>query len=171
MSKRTTVLLIAVASGLLVGGLALFYHLPIDTRDRSPVQPVDFSHSRHVAENGIDCLYCHRQAQQTAVAGIPEVASCVECHLHIAADAPEVKAMMDFWQRKQPIPWVRVHHLPDHVYFSHRMHLRAGIDCAACHGDVGTMDRVTRIASLKMGWCLSCHKDRQASIDCWTCHI
>ena len=84
---------------------------------------------------------------------------------------PEIKKLMGYWDKREPIPWVRVNSLPDHVYFPHMMHIRAKLDCTACHGQVATMERISRTASLKMGWCLGCHRQHKASIDCWTCHI
>jgi hypothetical protein len=154
----------------LTAGLALLYNLPLDLRDRSPVQPIAFSHKKHAGENGMSCLFCHRAAPKSAIAGIPAVADCRACHLFISRDAPEIKKLMEYWDNQQPVPWVRVYGVPDHVYFPHMMHIRAGIDCAACHGEVAAMERITRSIKLNMGWCLKCHKQNKASIDCWTCH-
>jgi hypothetical protein len=169
---KKTLLVAAVLLALVVfGGLAILYVLPFDPRDRSPEQPIAFSHRIHAGDNEIDCLFCHRFARQSAVAGIPDMDTCRVCHQYIAQDAPEVKKLMTYWQRKEPVAWVRLHKLPDHVYFSHEMHLRAGLDCKRCHGEVASMERTRRIASLKMGWCLGCHRQHEASIDCWICHI
>ena len=147
------------------------YILPLDLREKSPEQPIAFSHKAHAGDSGIPCLFCHRYAQRSPVAGIPAVSDCRDCHQFIAPDAPEVKKLMGYWERREPIPWVRVHRLPDHVYFPHMMHLRAELACGTCHGPVDTMERVSRTASLKMGWCLECHREHKASIDCWICHI
>jgi len=159
------------AAAAVVAGSALIYSLPLDTRDRSPRQPLAFSHKVHAGDQGIHCLYCHRHAPRSPVAGIPAVADCRACHLFISADRPEIIKLMGYWEKKEPIPWVRVYALPDHVYFPHMMHIRAGLPCSSCHGEVATMDRITRSVSLKMGWCLDCHRQHTASIDCWTCHI
>lgn len=156
---------------LAVAGQVVMYILPLDLKERSPIQPLAFSHKAHAGDNGIPCLFCHRYPQKSRVAGIPAVADCRACHQFIVPEAPEVKKLMGYWERQEPIPWVRVHKLPDHVYFPHMMHLRAGLQCATCHGQVATMDRIARTQSLKMGWCLECHRERKASIDCWTCHI
>jgi hypothetical protein len=161
---------LVTAAVVIAAGLALMYNLPLDIRDRSPVQPIAFSHKLHAGVNGIHCLFCHRYAPVSPVAGIPAVATCRACHLYISPDAPEIKKLMAYWDKKQGIPWIRVYNEPDHVYFPHMMHIRAGLDCSACHGNVASMERITRSASLKMGWCLSCHRRRNASIDCWTCH-
>jgi len=90
------------------------------------------------------------------------------CHPLFDFEITELEA---YGKKQEPIPWVRVYSLPDHVYFPHMMHVRAGVACAACHGDVAAMDLVTRSADLKMGWCLECHRQNKASIDCLTCHI
>jgi hypothetical protein len=161
---------LVTAAVVIAAGLALMYNLPLDIRDRSPVQPIAFSHKLHAGVNGIHCLFCHRYAPVSPVAGIPAVATCRACHLYISPDAPEIKKLMAYWDKKQGIPWIRVYNEPDHVYFPHMMHIRAGLDCSACHGNVASMERITRSASLKMGWCLNCHRSRNASIDCWTCH-
>lgn len=140
--------------------------------DRSPAQPIAFSHRVHAGDNGIPCLYCHNYAGRSTVAGVPPVQRCVGCHVIIKRDAPEIIKLTDYWNRKTPIPWVKVHNLPDFVYFSHKRHVRAGVECSVCHGDVAGMDVVTRVVTLKMGWCLDCHRQRavKAGSDCWTCH-
>ena len=162
---------LAIVVGAIAAGLALMYVLPLDFRDRSPVQPLAFSHKVHAGNNAIPCLFCHRSAPTTPVAGIPAVADCRACHQFISPNAPEIRKLAGYWDKKEPIPWVRVYSLPDHVYFPHMMHIRANLSCAVCHGEVAAMERITRTASLRMGWCLNCHRQHKASIDCWTCHI
>jgi hypothetical protein len=161
--------LVAAAAGI-AAIAAIMYLLPLDFSDRSPLQPLAFSHKVHAGTNGIPCLFCHRYAPKSPVAGIPEVATCRACHLYIARDAPEIKKLTEYWDKQEPIPWVRVYRLPDHVYFPHMMHIRAHLECSACHGEVAAMERITRSVHLRMGWCLSCHRLHKASIDCWTCH-
>lgn len=149
----------------------LLYLLPLDFSDATPLQPISFSHKLHAGEHAIDCRYCHRHVAVSRLAGIPAVADCRACHLYISQAAPEIKKLTGYWDKREPIAWVRVNALPDHVYFPHKMHIRAGIDCSHCHGNVAAMERITRTANLKMGWCLGCHRTHKASIDCWTCHI
>ncbi|NJC87405.1 MAG: menaquinol oxidoreductase [Desulfuromonas sp.] len=156
---------------MLAAALALIYHLPIDTRDPSPVQPLAFSHRLHAGDYRIPCRFCHRGVDSARPAGIPPLATCQACHLYIAADRPEIIKLLDYMKRQEPIAWVRVYALPEHVSFPHMMHLRAKLDCVLCHGDVAGMERITRGIKLQMGWCLGCHREHQASIDCWTCHI
>lgn len=135
-----------------------------------PAQPIDFSHARHVGEARIDCQFCHAYARRGPVAGIPSVQRCVGCHQTILPEAPEVRRVLDYWENRQPIPWVRVHNLPDYVRFGHRPHLRAGFDCAECHGDVRQMTIAEQVSSLSMGWCVECHETNNASRDCLICH-
>lgn len=171
MKKSWLIAGAAVALGAAAAGLLLLYNLPLDLRDPSPVQPLAFSHKQHAGDNAIPCLYCHRTAPTGNGAGIPAVADCRACHLYIATDSPEIRKLMDYWEKREPVPWVRVYGLPDHVYFTHMMHLRAGLACSTCHGEVAAMEQITRTAELEMGWCLNCHRQQHASIDCWTCHI
>ncbi len=161
---------VVAAAVVLVAALALMYNLPLDFRDRSPIQPLAFNHKVHAGDNGIACLFCHRHAPKSRVAGIPAMADCRACHLFISQDAPEIKKLMAYWDKREPIPWGRVYGVPDHVYFPHMMHIRAGLVCSTCHGEVASMERIKRSVSLKMGWCMDCHRQKNASIDCWTCH-
>lgn len=165
------VAIVVFLGGVITAPLALLYHLPIDTRDPSPLQPLAFSHRLHAGDYGIDCRFCHRGVGISRAAGIPPLSLCQSCHLHIASDRPEIVKLLDLMKRREPIAWVRVYGLPEHVYFPHMMHLRAKLVCARCHGDVAGMERIARGVALKMGWCLGCHREYRASIDCWSCHI
>ncbi len=133
-------------------------------------QPIAFSHARHVGLAGIDCQFCHAYARRGPVAGIPAVERCVGCHRSILTERPEIVKVLDYWERETPIPWLRVHDLPDYVRFSHKAHIRSGVDCATCHGDVAHMDIAVQVESLSMGWCVDCHASRGASRDCLVCH-
>ena len=133
-------------------------------------QPIDFSHAHHVTEIGIDCQFCHAYARRGPVAGIPSVQRCAGCHETVLSEQPEIVKVLEYWNNKEPIPWVRVHDLPDYVRFSHKPHIRAGVNCADCHGNVGAMEAAVQVESLSMGWCLDCHKEREASRDCLVCH-
>ena len=133
-------------------------------------QPIDFSHTRHVVRAGIACQFCHAYARRGPVAGIPSVERCAGCHRTILSERPEIERVLDYWERKEPIPWIRVHDLPDYVRFSHKAHVRAGVDCATCHGDVARMAIARQVEPLSMGWCVDCHTTRKASRDCVVCH-
>lgn len=142
----------------------------------APDQPIQFSHRIHAGENvekgenRIACQYCHAYARRSTAAGVPSVNTCYNCHVIVAADKPEVKKALGYWNKKEPIPWIKVYDLPDFVYFSHKRHVKRGLECEACHGKVQTMDRVRRVASLEMGWCVECHKRKKADLDCLVCH-
>lgn len=133
-------------------------------------QPIAFSHARHVEQADIDCRFCHTYAGRGPVAGIPSVERCAGCHRGILTERPEIVKVLDYWERQAPIPWLRVHDLPDYVRFSHKAHVRVGVDCAECHGDVARMDAAVQVESLSMGWCVDCHVARDASRDCLVCH-
>ena len=133
-------------------------------------QPIAFSHSHHVTEVGIDCQFCHAYARRGPVAGIPSVQRCAGCHQVVLSEQPEILRVLEYWENEEPIPWVRVHDLPDHVRFTHKAHLRAGVGCETCHGDVAGMEAAVQVESLSMGWCVSCHEDRGATRDCLACH-
>lgn len=144
----------------------------IYSADLSPAQPIPFSHKIHAGTNEIPCKYCHIYTEISRHAGVPSVKRCMGCHSVIKTDSPLIEKLTSYWNNKRPIPWVKVHNLPDHVYFPHKRHVRAGLDCSLCHGDIASMDRVTRVSSLQMGWCLNCHTERDVKNgrDCWTCH-
>jgi hypothetical protein len=138
------------------------------TGDRS--QPIAFSHRVHAGTHAIPCQLCHTYARRGPVAGVPSVQRCVQCHQTVTPEEPEVVKLMAYWQDKKPIAWLRVHHLPDYVRFTHKPHVVAGVACQTCHGDVAKMDAAVQTAALTMGWCLNCHKERHAPTDCLICH-
>lgn len=133
-------------------------------------QPIAFSHKLHAGEKQIPCQYCHAYAGRSLVAGVPSVQTCMGCHQLIAVRRPEVRKLAAYWEQRAPIPWVKIHNVPDFVHFTHKRHIRAGVQCQACHGPVETMEQVVRFSSLEMGWCLTCHEQRGAPVDCVTCH-
>ena len=158
-------------------------------RGYQPAQPIEFSHAIMAGQFEIECIYCHSQAEKGTHATIPPTSTCMKCHTEIQTkDARgELKSniadMLRYWETKEPIPWEKVHDLADFVYFDHSRHLApgSGVECEDCHGKVETMDRVERVHSLKMGWCLECHREpppegspawqaTRAPIYCTTCH-
>ncbi len=138
--------------------------------DAPTSQPVVFSHRLHVTDIGLDCQFCHAYARRGPVAGLPSVARCAGCHNVVLPGNPEIERVLTYAENERPIPWVRVHSLPAYVRFTHKRHVRAGVGCDTCHGDVAHMEVVEQVSPLTMGWCVSCHKERQASVDCLTCH-
>ena len=141
----------------------------------SPVQPVKFPHPTHVQTLKMNCVYCHFSANKSPDPGLPAMSTCMGCHTVIATGKPEIQKLTAFWNKKEPVPWVRIHKLPEYVHFPHMRHVNAGVSCQTCHGDVQNMAQVSQKASLNMGWCINCHVGRsnppfKARYDCATCH-
>ena len=129
----------------------------------SPDQPVKFSHAVHAGQNKIDCIYCHSYASYSKTAGIPSENVCMNCHLLVRngtrSGSFEIAKVVAAFNSGKPIEWVKVHNLPDHVFFSHAQHVSAGgISCQKCHGDVKSMNRIEQVSDLSMGWCIDCHR-------------
>ncbi len=129
-----------------------------------PQQPVPYSHALHAGQLGIDCRYCHTTVEVAAHAAIPPTQTCMNCHDRIRAASEKLLRVRQSYATGMPIPWVRVHHLPDYVYFDHGAHLRAGVGCVECHGRVDKMDVVYQAEKLSMGWCLDCHRSPDARL-------
>jgi hypothetical protein len=121
-------------------------------------QPVPFSHKHHVSDIGIDCRYCHTFVEEAAVAGLPPTKTCMNCHAQIWAESPMLEPVRASWRTDTSLAWVRVHDLPDFVYFDHSIHVQKGIGCVTCHGRVDEMPLMWRQHSLLMEWCLECHR-------------
>jgi hypothetical protein len=121
-------------------------------------QPVPFSHKHHVSGLGIDCRYCHTAVEESSSAGLPATKTCMTCHSQVWADAPILEPVRQSLRNDRSIAWVRVHDLPDFVYFDHSIHLAKGIGCVSCHGQVDQMPLMWREHSLDMEWCLECHR-------------
>jgi len=129
----------------------------------SPDQPIAFSHKVHAADNQIDCQYCHFTVNESRHAGIPPVQLCMNCHNVVKkgthTGTKEIDKIYASIESGNPIQWIKVHNLPDHVYFNHSQHVNVGkIDCEQCHGEVQTMDRIVQVEDLSMGWCINCHR-------------
>jgi len=135
-----------------------------------PAQPIPFSHRIHAGTREIGCLFCHSGALISSVASMPPLETCMLCHKRIIPHYPEIERVRRSYQQGQPIAWVRVSNLPDHVHFNHSMHLVANVDCGTCHGNVRAMDRIVLRQEFNMGFCIQCHRDNDATHDCFTCH-
>ena len=130
----------------------------------APDQPIKFSHKVHAGANGIDCMYCHHTAEQSKSAGIPAMNLCMNCHVLVREGSHsgkfEIAKIIDAVENKKPVKWVRLHNLPDYVYFSHAIHVGvAKLECQKCHGEVQEMDIMKQNADLSMGWCVNCHRE------------
>lgn len=125
----------------------------------APVQPVPYSHAQHAGNLGIDCRYCHTAVEHGAAATLPPTQTCMNCHATIRSDSPKMIKVKESHATGMPIEWIRVHDLPDYVYFDHSAHVRRGVGCVSCHGRVDKMDVVYQVKPLSMGWCLDCHRN------------
>lgn len=135
-----------------------------------PTQPVAFSHKLHVQGSKIDCMFCHTSVEKGPHATVPAASVCMKCHSIVRTDRPGVQKLTELYNAGKPIEWVRIHKLPDHVYFSHQWHIAKGFKCQECHGAVETMDVVSQAQPLEMGQCVTCHRQNKAPTTCNTCH-
>ena len=122
------------------------------------IQPVPFSHKHHVADDGIDCRYCHTSVEKCSFAGIPPTKTCMNCHSQIWSDSPVLEPVRQSFRSGKSIQWTRVHNLPGFVYFDHSIHVHKGVGCATCHGRVDQMPLIWQENTLYMDWCLDCHR-------------
>ena len=174
--KRLLALAFVIPS-LAGGTVAWKESFPVSLGNKTgPTQPIAFSHQLHADSLGMDCLYCHYGADKSPIANLPPVSTCMGCHKMARTDRPEIIKLTEYFDRGEQVPWVEVYKLPVHVKFNHKRHVKAGIDCAECHGPVKDMRVVYQYSSLKMGWCVTCHRQNlddpkfPASMDCLVCH-
>ncbi len=155
-----------------------------------PVQPIHYSHRIHAGDNGIDCKYCHSSARVSKNAGIPSLNVCMNCHKNISEVAETTateehskafydaqiaklyeavgwdKSLQKYTGKTKPVKWVRIHNLPDHVYFNHSQHVTvAGVECQTCHGPVEEYELQKQFAPLTMGWCINCHRETNVKVE------
>jgi len=129
-----------------------------------PIQPVPYSHKLHAGDLGLDCRYCHYDVEYSAVANIPPSQVCMNCHRLVGTTSEKLLKLRESWVNGEPIEWVRVHKLADYAYFNHQAHLRAGVGCSSCHGNIAQMDVVKQVQPLSMSWCLDCHRNPDQSL-------
>jgi hypothetical protein len=148
---------------LVIGAVVLSAYSGASTsQGNQPAQPINFPHPRHAGAVkdgglGMNCLYCHNTANKSLDVGMPAVNTCMGCHTLILPNRPEIKKLAKYYADKKPIPWVRIHKVPEYVHFPHVRHVNAGVTCQSCHGQVQKMNQVYQYASLNMGWCVNCH--------------
>lgn len=183
-------------AGMLALTLLVGFSACINPREGyAPEQPVKFSHHVHVGKNEIQCTYCHVGVTEGPKATIPGADTCMNCHSLIQGNQGprqlsedqqalyknEISKVREAWKSGEPIKWVKVHDMPDHVQFSHQPHIMAGVGCESCHGNIpkstmkegpGVVDRVAIEVPFNMGWCVNCHRQPEynAPVDCATCH-
>jgi hypothetical protein len=164
---------LARASLVLTGLIVIALGVTLDQLQRSPWvtrqgqradQPIPFSHEHHVEGLGLQCQYCHTTVEVSSYAGIPPTKTCINCHSQIWTNAPLLQPVRQSWATGASIPWIRVHDLPDYVYFNHSIHVNKGIGCASCHGRVDKMPLMYQENTLQMEWCLNCHRNPSGNI-------
>lgn len=178
---------LAAAAIVLLALIATIIYATTRREEFAPVQPIMFSHRTHVASKKIECAFCHENGNGSSPHMlIPSAQKCALCHQAIKRDHPEVQRIIEHAQAKTEPVWKRVYGFASsaNLFFTHIPHLRAKIDCHTCHGDVGQMERVTRVVDQTMGWCLKCHQQTPNQlttipntkvqvnrlIDCAICH-
>jgi hypothetical protein len=159
LSKVSIIIALVVIAG--VGGTA--FELGADSsyatnQGIARTQPIPFSHTHHVGSMGIDCRYCHSTVETSAYANIPPTKTCMNCHSQIWVNSPTLEPVRASYRTDQSIPWVKVHDLPDFVYFNHSIHVKKGVGCETCHGRVDQMALMSQKNNLEMRWCLDCHR-------------
>ncbi len=160
-NKVPLIILVVLVTGVTaVFGFIWYYGSPKYTDvGYRPVQPVPYSHKLHATDLGIDCRYCHTSVEISPVSIIPPVQTCMNCHSLILPESEKLRPIRDSFTSGQPVEWIRVHNLPDYVYFNHSAHVNKGVGCFTCHGNINEMEVVTQREPLSMSWCLDCHRD------------
>jgi hypothetical protein len=153
--------LAAIVIGVVGFPVALMGYVrsPWNTEQNQPIdQPVEFDHRHHVADDHIDCVYCHSGAEKSRNAGVPATEVCMGCHAQIWNESPLLEKVRRSYFSGKPVPWNRVHDVADFAYFDHSVHVQRGVGCVTCHGRVDQMGRMEKKAALNMQWCLQCHR-------------
>jgi hypothetical protein len=148
---------LCLLAGVATAGVS-YYMTPKYTRvGYAPIQPVPYSHAKHVGELGLDCRYCHNTID-TAGSALPTAQTCMNCHSEITNSSPALATVRESFQSGVPIRWVHVNVMPSFVYFDHAVHVNRGVGCVECHGNVNRMEVVTQLQPMSMGFCLDCHR-------------
>jgi hypothetical protein len=159
-------------AGMLLGGAPVYltfliwYGASPKTTDVGymPQQPVPYSHALHAGQLGLDCRYCHNTVEQAAVAAIPPTGTCMNCHARVWTKSEKLAPVRASLESGNPVEWIKVHDLPDYVYFNHSAHVTRGIGCVSCHGRIDQMEEVYQHEPLSMGWCLNCHREPEKNL-------
>ncbi|HLS28532.1 MAG TPA: ammonia-forming cytochrome c nitrite reductase subunit c552 [Opitutales bacterium] len=160
--NKLPVRIVTILFIVVVTGLVAFYYYAVPRYTRvgfAPDQPVPYDHALHAGQLGIDCRYCHSFVESSGKANIPDATTCMNCHNQIQTQSPLLEMVRASAETGEPIPWVRVHQLPDYVYFNHSVHVNRGISCYDCHGQVNEMAVVQHAQPLSMAFCLECHRN------------
>ena len=149
----------ALAVGGAVGLAAYLAHPNVINPGYTPQQPVPYSHKLHAGNLGMDCRYCHSTVEKSAFAALPASETCMNCHVRVKPQSPQLTLVRESYLTGKPVEWLKVHKLPDYVYFNHQAHVTAGVSCVSCHGRVDQMIEVKQVSPLTMAWCLDCHRN------------
>ncbi len=153
---------IVASAILLVAAITIgvtYYFTPKTTRvGYQPQQPVDFRHDFHVGQLGLDCRFCHNHVDESAHANIPSSSTCMSCHQVIKPESKALEPIRESFESGKPVAWVKIHEVPDYVYFSHTAHVNRGVSCVECHGEIDKMEQVYHAKPLSMRFCLDCHR-------------
>ena len=160
-NKLPPIILINVVAGAITLISLIWYFGSPEYTDVGyrPVQPVPYSHKFHAGDLGLDCRYCHTSVEISSVSIIPPTNTCMNCHSLILTDSEKLAPVRESFNTGTPLEWIKVHDLPDFVYFNHSVHISAGVGCISCHGNIAEMEVVTQQEPLSMSWCLECHRD------------
>jgi hypothetical protein len=159
LSKVSLFGLLSLVGGLILLAMVLGRSSYVTRQHEYIVQPIQFSHLHHVTDDGIDCRYCHTSVETSSFAGIPPTKTCMNCHSQLFATEPILEPVRASYREDRPLHWVRVHDLPDFVYFNHSIHVKKGVGCETCHGRIDQMPLTLQENSLQMEWCINCHRN------------
>jgi hypothetical protein len=152
--------LLAIGAPVYLVALVAYAVTPEAIREGyQPDQPVPYSHALHAGELGLDCRYCHTTVERAAKAAVPPAATCMNCHSTVHKDSEKLLPIRQAYAEGTAVHWVRVHDLPDYVYFNHMAHVNAAIGCETCHGRIDQETQVFQSKPLTMEWCVGCHRD------------
>ncbi len=167
-ANRVPFALVTLGVLLSLGFIYFFYYSP--AARIGPQQPIPFSHRLHAGIKAINCRFCHPYVQRSLDPGLPPVEKCLFCHQYVIANHPQIRKEHRYFNTQTPTPWRKVFNVPEHVLFNHQRHIRKGFACEKCHGKIQEMDRLPYV-KFKMGFCIQCHRDNKANVDCWlACH-
>jgi hypothetical protein len=159
LSKVSLFGVLALVGSLILLAMVLGRSSYVTRQSEYVEQPIQFSHLHHVTDDGIDCRYCHTSVETSPFAGIPPTKTCMNCHSQLFNTEPILEPVRASFREDRPLHWVRVHDLPDFVYFNHSIHVKKGMGCETCHGRIDQMPLVAQARTLQMEWCLSCHRN------------
>ena len=159
LSKVSLVGLLSVVASLILLAMVLGRSSYVTRANEYIEQPIQFSHLHHVSDDGIDCRYCHTSVETSPFAGIPPTKTCMNCHSQLFNTEPILEPVRASFREDKPLHWVRVHDLPDFVYFNHSIHVKKGMGCEVCHGRIDQMPLTLQARSLQMEWCIDCHRN------------